>query len=111
MAHMTKGHLASLLMAALRKQPAALEGAGREAAAEGLSTPARGQRSGLGGGTAPDTFPDLVHVTSTSLFEVPETEAFQSDATEMKWLRPSSPAQYSRGTEAKWNILCLTIPL
>ena len=46
MAHMTKGHLASLLMAALRKQPAGLEGAGREAAAEGLSTPAGGR--GLG---------------------------------------------------------------
>lgn len=41
---MTKGHLTSLVMVVLQKQPVDLEGAGREAVAEGLiSTVARAE--------------------------------------------------------------------
>lgn len=44
MAHMTKGHLTLLVMVVLQKQPVDLEGAGREAVAEGLiSTLARAE--------------------------------------------------------------------
>lgn len=44
MAHMTKGHLTSLVMVVLRKQPVDLDGAGREAVAEVfISTLARAE--------------------------------------------------------------------
>lgn len=90
---MTKGHLTSLVMVVLQKQPVDLEGAGREAVAEGLIS--TGQRSRMG------SDPDLVHLTSTLLLKCQKLKPSRVMTLRRSRGTSSHPSSYSRETEAK----------